>query len=67
MFARLSLLSYGGATLSDDLYRRMQALAVQYTGQRIVFFTGWGSTETAPTATSTYWETERVGLIGLLQ
>jgi feruloyl-CoA synthase len=64
-FARLSLLSYGGATLSDDLYRRMQALAVQYTGQRIVFFTGWGATETAPTATSTYWETERVGLIGL--
>ena len=64
-FARLNLLSYGGATLSDDLYRRMQALAVKYTGQRIVFFTGWGSTETAPTATSTYWETERVGLIGL--
>ena len=64
-FARLNLLSYGGATLSDDLYLRMQALAVKYTGQRIVFFTGWGSTETAPTATSTYWETERVGLIGL--
>jgi feruloyl-CoA synthase len=64
-FARLQLLSYGGATLSDDLYRRMQALAVKYTGQRIVFFTGWGATETAPTATSTYWETERVGLIGL--
>jgi feruloyl-CoA synthase len=64
-FARLKLLSYGGATLSDDLYRRMQALAIKYTGERIVFFTGWGSTETAPTATSTYWETERVGLIGL--
>jgi feruloyl-CoA synthase len=64
-FARLNLLSYGGATLSDDLYRRMQALAVKHTGRRIVFFTGWGSTETAPTATSTYWETERVGLIGL--
>ena len=64
-FAKLNLLSYGGATLSDDLYRRMQALAVKYTGRRIVFFTGWGSTETAPTATSTYWETERVGLIGL--
>ena len=64
-FARLNLLSYGGATLSDDLYRRMQALAVRHTGHRIVFFTGWGATETAPTATSTYWETERVGLIGL--
>ena len=64
-FRNLGLLAYGGATLPDDLYERMQALAIRYTGERIVFFTGWGSTETAPTATSTYWETERVGLIGL--
>ena len=64
-FKQLSLVAYGGATLPDDLYDRMQALAVKYTGCRIVFNTGWGSTETAPTATSTYWETERVGLIGL--
>ena len=64
-FRNLGLLAYGGATLSDDLYRRMQALAVRHTGQRIVFFTGWGATETAPTATATYWDTERVGLIGL--
>jgi feruloyl-CoA synthase len=64
-FRDLRMLAYGGATLPGDLYTRMQALAVKYTGHRIVFFTGWGSTETAPTATSTYWETERVGLIGL--
>ncbi len=64
-FENLGLMAYGGATLSDDLYTRMQALAIRHTGQRIVFVTGWGSTETAPTATSTYWETERVGLIGL--
>ena len=64
-FKNLSLLAYGGARLPDDLYERMQALAVQYTGHRIVFYTGWGSTETAPTSTGTYWDTERVGLIGL--
>lgn len=64
-FKQLSLVAYGGATLPDDLYDRMQALAIRYMGTRIVFNTGWGSTETAPTATSTYWETERVGLIGL--
>ncbi len=64
-FSNLGLMAYGGATLSDDLYTRMQALAIRHTGQRIVFVTGWGATETAPTATSTYWETERVGLIGL--
>jgi len=38
---------------------------VRTTGERIVFYTGWGSTETAPTSTGTYWDTERVGLIGL--
>ena len=64
-FKDLALLAYGGATLPDSLYDRMQALAVRHTGHRIVFLTGWGSTETAPTATSTYWNTERVGLIGL--
>lgn len=64
-FKNLRQLGYGGATLPGDLYTRMQDLAVKYTGHRIVFSTGWGSTETAPTATYTYWETERVGLIGL--
>ncbi|MDI4235304.1 AMP-binding protein [Bradyrhizobium sp. Arg237L] len=64
-FRNLSVMAYGGARLPDDLYDRMQALAVRSTGERIVFYTGWGSTETAPTSTGTYWDTERVGLIGL--
>src|SRR3954470_21140061 len=64
-FKNLGLMAYGGARLPDDLYERMQALAVRATGERIIFYTGWGSTETAPTATGTYWNTERVGLIGL--
>jgi feruloyl-CoA synthase len=64
-FRNLTLMAYGGARLPDDLNGRMQALAVKTTGQRIVFYTGWGSTETAPAATGTYWDTERVGLIGL--
>jgi feruloyl-CoA synthase len=64
-FKNLSLMAYGGARLPDDLYERMQTLAVRATGERIVFYTGWGSTETAPTSTGTYWDTERVGLIGL--
>jgi feruloyl-CoA synthase len=64
-FKNLGVMAYGGARLPDDLYDRMQALAVKTTGERIVFYTGWGSTETAPTSTGTYWDTERVGLIGL--
>ena len=64
-FKNLSIMAYGGARLPDDIYDRMQVLAVKTTGERIVFYTGWGSTETAPTSTGTYWDTERVGLIGL--
>jgi feruloyl-CoA synthase len=64
-FRDLGLMGYGGARLPDDLYDRMQTLAVRATGERIVFYTGWGSTETGPTSTGTYWDTERVGLIGL--
>jgi feruloyl-CoA synthase len=64
-FKNLGLMAYGGARLPDDLYDRMQALAVRATGERLVFYTGWGSTETGPTSTATYWDTERVGLIGL--
>src|SRR5437868_12316584 len=64
-FKNLSIMAYGGARLPDDLYHRMQALAVKTTGERIVFYTGWGSTGTAPTSTGSYWDTERVGLIGL--
>lgn len=64
-FKNLGVMAYGGARLPDDLYDRMQALAIRVTGERIVFYTGWGSTETSPTSMGTYWDTERVGLIGL--
>ena len=64
-FKNINSLAYGGATLPGDLYERMEALAVKHTGYRIPFVTGWGSTETAPTATTVHWASERVGLIGL--
>src|SRR3954463_5899902 len=64
-FRNLGLMAYGGARLPDDLYERRRTLGVRATGDRIVFYTGWGATETGPTSTGTYWNTERVGLIGL--
>jgi feruloyl-CoA synthase len=64
-FRNLNSLAYGGATLPSDLYERMETLAVKHTGYRLPFVTGWGSTETAPTATTVHWASERVGLIGL--
>lgn len=64
-FRNINVLTYGGATLPQDLYERMETLAVKHTGHRIPFVTGWGSTETAPTATSVHWASDRVGLVGL--
>jgi feruloyl-CoA synthase len=64
-FKNLNTLAYGGATLSSDLYERMERLAVTHTGYRVPFITGWGSTETSPTATSVHWASDRVGLVGL--
>lgn len=63
-FSRLKYLSYGGAPLSQEIFERMQVLAVRETGRRIAFTTAHGLTE-APLDTAVYWETERVGLIGL--
>jgi feruloyl-CoA synthase len=64
-FRRLSVMFYGGAALPDDIFDRMQELAVRTTGQRIVMLTGYGSTETAPSLMGSYWFTERSGLLGL--
>jgi feruloyl-CoA synthase len=63
-FAKLRYMGYGGATLSDDVSRRMQALAIKSTGQRIALTTMYGATETQG-ITVVHWITERVGLIGL--
>ena len=63
-FRNLTHMGYGGATLSNDLYERMQALAIAETGERIPLVTMYGATETQG-VTVVHWATERVGLIGL--
>lgn len=63
-FRNLIQMGYGGATLSDDLFDRLQALAITETGERIPITTMYGSTETQG-ITVTHWATERVGMIGL--
>lgn len=63
-FANMRQIAYGGATLSDDLYDRLQNLAIKATGRRIPIITMYGATETQG-ITVVHWEAERVGLIGL--
>ena len=63
-FKNLRYMGYGGATLSNDIYERMQALAIKETGKRIPLTTMYGATETQG-ITVVHWQTERVGLVGL--
>jgi feruloyl-CoA synthase len=63
-FAKMRMVGYGGATLSQDIYERIQALSIAATGERIPLTTMYGATETQG-ITVVHWITERVGLIGL--
>lgn len=63
-FRNMKVVAYGGATLSDDLYGRIQSLAIKATGRRIPITTMYGATETQG-ITVVHWAAERVGLIGL--
>lgn len=63
-FKNLRYMGYGGATLSNDVNERLQALAIAETGSRIPLTTMYGATETQG-VTVTHWATEQVGLVGL--
>lgn len=63
-FKKMRSIGYGGATLSDDLYDRLQALSIKATGKRIPIVTMYGATETQG-ITVVHWVVDRVGLIGL--
>ncbi|HEY5048699.1 MAG TPA: AMP-binding protein [Rhizomicrobium sp.] len=63
-FAKMRFVAYGGATLSQDIYERIQLLSIASTGMRIPLTTMYGATETQG-VTVVHWLTERVGLIGL--
>ncbi|WP_293900786.1 AMP-binding protein [Phenylobacterium sp.] len=64
-FARVRLLQYGGAALGQAYADRIQAVAVRTVGERISFGSGYGATETGPTASNVHWPNTRMGLMGL--
>jgi feruloyl-CoA synthase len=55
-FSELKVLWYAGAAIAQHVYDEYQQLALETVGQRILFLTGLGSTETAPFAMSRMWE-----------
>jgi feruloyl-CoA synthase len=64
-FSRVRLLQYGGAALGQAYADRIQAVAVRTVGERISFGSGYGATETGPTASNVHWPNARMGLMGL--
>ncbi|MFZ5668651.1 MAG: AMP-binding protein [Pseudomonadota bacterium] len=64
-FSRVRVLQYGGASMAQSILDRVQAVAVRTTGERVTFATGYGSTETGPTACNIHWLNARSGMIGL--
>jgi feruloyl-CoA synthase len=64
-FSRLKVLFYAGAGLAQHVFDGFADLAVKTTGERILFMSSLGSTETAPAALSCNWQSERAGNIGL--
>ena len=64
-FRRLQLIFYAGAALPQDLWRRLEALSEGVLGHKVAMVSAWGSTETAPMATSVHFPVARAGVIGL--
>ena len=53
-FSRLTSMAYGGAAMGQDIYERLQVVAVRITGERISLSAGYGATRPRrPRRTST--------------
>jgi feruloyl-CoA synthase len=64
-FARLQLIFYAAAALPQDLWDRLEAVAVKERGEPVPMTSSWGLTETAPAATTAHYPIPRAGIIGV--
>ena len=64
-FRRLGAVFYAGAALPQNLWDRLERLAVAENGGRLAMLSAWGSTETAPMATCVHAPIDRAAAIGL--
>ncbi|ORJ59287.1 feruloyl-CoA synthase [Geothermobacter hydrogeniphilus] len=64
-FKDLQLIFYAGAALPQDLWERLEKVAVQATGRKVMMTSSWGSTETSPLATAAHFPLEKAGVIGI--
>jgi feruloyl-CoA synthase len=64
-FSKMKVLFYAGAGLARHVWDELQEMAFATTGERIVFLSSLGSTETAPAAMARTWESDLPGNIGV--
>ncbi|MFZ5510668.1 MAG: feruloyl-CoA synthase [Pseudomonadota bacterium] len=64
-FSRLQIIFYAAAALPQNLWQRLEALARRSRGEAVPFLSAWGSTETAPMATTVHFPISHAGVIGL--
>jgi feruloyl-CoA synthase len=64
-FRDLDVLFYAAAALPQNLWDRLVRLSKEQNNARLAMLSAWGSTETAPLATSVHFRMERPGVIGL--
>jgi feruloyl-CoA synthase len=65
LFRDLDVLFYAAAALPQNLWERLKKVSKEAGNTRLAMLSAWGSTETAPLATSVHWAIERAGVIGL--
>ncbi|MDH5349841.1 MAG: feruloyl-CoA synthase, partial [Betaproteobacteria bacterium] len=64
-FRQLDVLFYAAAALPQNLWARLEAMAVAEKNGALAMISAWGSTETAPCAATVHYPIERAGVIGL--
>jgi feruloyl-CoA synthase len=64
-FRELDMLFYAGAALPQNLWERLEKLAIAEKNGELAMISSWGSTETAPSAAAVHYHIERAGVIGL--
>jgi feruloyl-CoA synthase len=64
-FERLELIFYAAAALPQDLWTRLEAVAIAERGEPVRMTSSWGLTETSPLATSAHFPIDRAGVIGV--
>jgi feruloyl-CoA synthase len=64
-FRQLDRMSYAGAAISRTTLDKLYHLAKAATGRHIPVMSGYGTTETAPTISTTHWATDTPGELGL--